>query len=223
MAQPSPFTGRLAVPGTIVSDYILRGPEGREPGEGSELIVLLHGYSLTARSLFDWLAPVLPKGATIFAPNGPYPLPEKVEDGYRVGFSWYFYSYKEDAYLYDESNSASLIREGVERLGLAHLPKRVIGYSQGGYLSPMVAASLTGVKQVIGVACRFEDVKGVPSYRMDAVHGEKDESVDFEPSLQAHRDLVSRGVRGEFFAEPSSSHRMSREMIALVGKALSLP
>lgn len=222
MAQSSPYTGRLEVPGTLVSDFILRGPEGRPPEQASELIILLHGYSLTARSLHDWLLPVLPKNATLFAPNGPYPMPEKVEDGYRVGFAWYFYSYKEDAYLYDESNAVSLVRQWIEKNGLVGLPKRVIGYSQGGYVAPKVASALTGVKQVIGVACRFEDVEGVPAYRMDAVHGVKDESVDFEPSREAHRELVARGLKGEFFSDPEAGHRMSREMIALVGKALAL-
>jgi predicted esterase len=100
----------------------------------------------------------------------------------------------------------------------------VIGYSQGGYLAPKVASALGNVRQVIGVACRFheDEVEGVPSFRLDAVHGEKDESVDFEPSRESHRALVARGARGEYFSDPASGHRMTPAMIELVRKALEL-
>jgi predicted esterase len=212
---------RLEVPGTLISDYILKQPEGRP----SELIILLHGYTLSGKMIFDWLSSVLPASAAVFAPNAPYPIPEPKEDGYRIGYSWYFYSAKTDEYLINEANAVSLITQGVEKLGLSGLPTRVIGYSQGGYLAPHVASALGNVKQIIGVACRFheEDVAGVPSYRMDQVHGEQDDTVDFEPSRESHRALIARGARGEYFSDPESGHRMSKNMISLVGRALALP
>jgi predicted esterase len=210
---------RLEVPGTLISDYILKPAE-----KPSELVILLHGYQLAGKTIFDWLSGVLPPSATVFAPNGPYPLPERVDGRYRVGFSWYFYSHQTGEYLIDETNSVSLISQGVEKLGLGGLPVRVIGYSQGGYLAPKVAVALGSVKQVIGVACRFheDEIEGVPAFRLDAVHGEKDDVVDFEPSRASHRALVARGARGEYFSDPASGHRMTPAMIALVGRALEL-
>lgn len=210
---------RLEIPGTLISDYILESP-----AEAKELLILLHGYSLGGNSIHSWLKAVLPKDAAVFAPNAPYPIPERVNGKYRVGFSWYFYDSSTDEYLIDEQNSIRLIVGAVEKLGLKGLPIRVIGYSQGGYLAPLVASALGSVKQVIGISCRFheEEVKGVPEFRLDAVHGEKDDVVDFEPSRASHRALVARGARGEYFSDPEAGHRMSQAMIALVARALAL-
>jgi hypothetical protein len=93
--QPvTPYSGRLEVPGTLIADYILRAPE-----KPRELYLLLHGYALTARSIHDKLVGILPADSAVLAPNGPYPVPEKVEVGYRVGFSWYFSDPFTDEYL----------------------------------------------------------------------------------------------------------------------------
>jgi hypothetical protein len=73
------------------------------------------------------------------------------------------------------------------------------------------------------VACRFydEDVPAKPGYRLDAVHGEQDEAVDFQPSLDSHRAIVARGVKGEYLSDAASGHRMTPALVALVKRALA--
>src|SRR4051812_5768789 len=114
-AKPSPVTpysGRLELPGTVISDYILKASAKPE-----EVYVLLHGYSLTARSVHDKLAGVLPAAAAVFSPNGPYPVPTRHEGKARAGFSWYFYDIASDVYLIDQANSVALIQGAVKKLG----------------------------------------------------------------------------------------------------------
>jgi predicted esterase len=215
----TPYSGRLELPGTVIADYILRAPANPK-----ELYLLLHGYGLTARSIFDKLSGVLPADAAVLAPNGPYPVPEKQEVGYRIGYSWYFYDPFADEYLIDHANSIRFLTQGIGKLGFGGLPVRVIGFSQGGYLAPLVALQLPKARQVIGVAARFldDEIEGVPSFRYDNVHGGKDEVVNPAGSRKYHGKLIARGGRGEFLEDAESGHRLSPGIVALVKKALEL-
>ncbi len=195
----------------------------RAPENPRELYVLLHGYQLTARSIYDKLEPHLPADAAVLAPNGPYPVPEKVEVGYRVGFSWYFYDPFADEYLMDQANSIRLVQGAIEKLGFSSLPIRLIGFSQGGYLAPMLAWKLPKTKQVIGVAARYldDELEGVPPFRIDFVHGGKDDVVSPIGSRKKLEKLVAQGARGAYFEDPETGHRMSSALVELIKKALA--
>jgi predicted esterase len=204
------LTARIEVPGTLISDYVLRRPENPR-----SLVILLHGYRLTGDFIYKQFSPGLPEDAVVLAPNGPYPVPDRKPDGsFRAGFSWYFFNpATPDRYFIDMENSIRLLEGMVNQLGLGDLPKTIVGYSQGGYLAPFVAARLSRVEQVVGVASEFlyEEMKGSlphwpPSYRMDSIHGERDEVVSFESSKENHSRLSADGVRGEFKALKDVGH-----------------
>ena len=90
-------TGRLNVPVELTADYVQR-----EVGRPERLYLLLHGYLQTGQYIFDKLESHLPAGAAVVTPCGPYPIPEKKEDGsYKVGFPWYFYDTATDEYYID--------------------------------------------------------------------------------------------------------------------------
>jgi predicted esterase len=229
--QPSaaPIQSRIEVPGTLISDYVLRRPRA----EASELILILHGYSLSGKIVYDKLAPYCPEDAVLLAPNGPFPLPERKADGsYRVGFSWYFYDPSQGGrYFIDMRVAIGMLRGMIAGLGLEGLPVRIIGFSQGGYLASLAALELAGVRQVIGIASEFlpEEMdeivarKGLswpPEFRADAVHGAQDEVVPIGDARPAHEALLARGMRGRFVELAGEGHRLSAGVLEAVRGAL---
>src|SRR4051794_31786006 len=125
-------TARAQVPATLVGDYLYR-----EASQPRELVILLHGFQQSGKHMADKLAGCFSEQVSILAPNAPFPLPERKPDGsYRVGFSWYFYNAPMDEYYIDMSVALEYLQGLVLKLGLEKLPKRIVGFSQGGYLAP---------------------------------------------------------------------------------------
>ena len=215
---------RLKIPGAWISDYILKLPENP-----SELILLLHGYSESGEKIFDRLEKYLPQTAAVLAPCGLFPIPQrkggdtqKVE--HEMGYSWYFYNFRTDEYFIDMDPAVQYCLGLVRQLNLNHLPTRLIGFSQGGYLAPFVGLTMPQTQQVIGISCRFleEELSQLPLFRMDAVHGELDEVVECQPAQESHRRLVQKGVTGKFISVPKVAHRLTFEVRERVQELLNL-
>jgi predicted esterase len=219
---------RAVLPGKVVCDYVLKMVD-----QPQELVILLHGYQQSGRYLFDKLASQCPSNAVILAPNGPYPLPERKADGtYRLGFSWYFYNPATDSYYIDMSIALEMLARLVEELGYSELPKRIVGFSQGGYLAPFAAMRFKAVKQVVGIASEFvadewresaktQSREWPPQYRVDSIHGDQDDIVEVKDSRKNHEILAREGARGEFRMLPGIGHRITSEVKAAVGEVLA--
>jgi predicted esterase len=207
-------TGRTRVPGFLISDYVRRGVE-RPCG----LVLLLHGYGESGERIYRKLEPSIAPELEVIAPNGPFPLPERLpEGGYRLGFGWYFYDATKDEYFIDPELAAVYLRNLVQDLGLAGLPLRVIGFSQGGYLAPFLAGTDLRLRHVIGIGCRFldDELPRLQNVRLDAVHGGDDDRVPVDQSRRSHATLVARGVAGEFRELTGVGHRITPEVVAAV-------
>jgi len=208
-------------------DSVLRGPENRSP---REVILLLHGFAETGERIFKKIFPAIPKEiadhAVILAPNAPFPMPVKTETGYIATFSWYFYDPAGDDYFIDMVPATEFLTQGLEKLGLASLPKRIIGFSQGGFLAPIAATSLTQVRQFIGIGCEYlvDEVPGtLPAnipYRIDAIHGSQDESVSVTRAQESYERIKNAGVLGSFTLIPDGKHRIDDRVRAAVEAAL---
>lgn len=201
---------RVTFPSLWVADYLLR-----LPAQPQRLYLLLHGYQQSARSLYAKLEPRLPQDAAVLAPNGPYPMPERRDGGYRVGYSWYFYDNTRDEYFIDMEVGLQFVDHLIQKLGLADLPTTLIGFSQGGYLAPFAASRLKRSEQVIGIASRFleEELPLQLPFRLDAVHGAEDDVVPIQESRSSHRFFLDAGTRGEFVSIPGAGHRATPEII----------
>jgi predicted esterase len=164
------------------------------------------------------LKDTFPKDALVLAPNGLFPIPQRTEAGYKVGFSWYFYDPTPQEYFVDMNPAIYFLKAGIEKLGLAALPKRIIGFSQGGYLAPLAATKLGSVKQVIGIASEYlsDEIEGSIAFRADSVAGENDEIVKLEESRLAHQKFVKRAPAGEFFAIPGVGHKIESKVQAQI-------
>lgn len=229
MKEPgtAPIKARAEVPGTLISDYVMRGtPRARE------LVLFLHGFKLSGRIIYDKLADASPEDAAVLAPNAPFPLPERKEDGaYRVGFSWYFYDPAKDEYFIDMRVAIELVTGLVRKLGFEELPKRVIGFSQGGYLAGLLALELKHVTQVVAVAAshlpeeidealRAQGRAWPEDLRFDSLHGAKDDVVPIEEARKAHSLLEARGVPCRFVELADEGHRLSPALQAALRELL---
>jgi predicted esterase len=205
---------RLQIPGYWIADYIYKVQNNPK-----ELILLLHGYSESAEKIFDRLINYLPSTAAVLAPCGLFPIPQrkggdtqKVE--HEMGYSWYFYNFRTDEYVIDMGSAIHYLIGLIRELKLEHLPLRIIGFSQGGYLAPFVGLEQPQTRQVIGISSRFleDEFPSLPHFRMDAVHGEVDEVIECKPAEESHRRLLQKGVQGKFIVVPNVPHRLTFEV-----------
>jgi len=215
-------THRIEVPGSYVCDYQIRSSENP-----SRLVLLLHGYTLAGPWMLSKCGPALPpeleKNSVILAPNAPFPIPEKTKDGYKVGFSWYFYDPAIDDYFIDMKVACRFLIEMIRKLGFENLPVTIIGFSQGGYLAPFVAQEVPKVDHIIGIACQFlnEELELNAQIRMDQIHGANDDTVDPLRARKSHDALTKSGIKGEFYLLPGVGHRFSHEVQTRLTSLLS--
>ncbi len=209
---------RKKIQGSLIADYVLKAPE-----RPSGLLVLLHGYQRTGSQIFRHLEPALPKDWAVLSPNGPYPLPERHGEGYRVGYSWYFYDPKSDEYFIDMEIASEYLRSLIRELGYQASPKKLIGFSQGGYLAPVAAQELKGVRQVVGLASAFlsDEIAGSISFRMDAIHGDQDKVVKAEDSRAQIEKLRARGVEAYYHPLARSGHAIDEPMREVLARVLA--
>ena len=190
-----------------------------------ELILLLHGYEQTGPGFLARVEKALPRNAIILAPNAPYPVRHCVGNRLSLGFSWYFFEpHHRDDYYVPRDLSIQYLKKLIASLGYSRLPKRIVGYSQGGYISPFVAQELSRVKQIVGINCRFlaDEFRGKPRFRMDAIHGAKDKIVDAKLSEKAFAAFKARGVTGEFHIMKGLGHRVVPAIQRELGRILDV-
>jgi predicted esterase len=203
--------GKTSVP----VDFLLKNPKG------SQLVILLHGFGQTAEKIFSLLGPSLPKDACVLALNGFFPMPQRIDNKYTVGFAWYFYDNFTDEYLVDEKPASVAIQSLVDELGFKGKKKVIVGYSQGGYLAPFAAERLKNVEKVVGISCQFlKDEIKTPNYLLDAIHGENDEVVDATIARKLHGELIKKGVKGTFTLVKNEGHKLTTSLLEPLKKLL---
>jgi predicted esterase len=211
---------RFYVDAPLPIDYVEKEPSGRE---AKELILLLHGYLQNGQTLIRSLGDACLEEARVLAPNGPFPIPRKTEGGFKVGYSWYFYDPVQDEYLVDMRTSIKFLCSAVEALGFMNMPKRIIGFSQGGYLAPFVGHAMKNVKQVIGIGSSYlvDELPGPLPFRWDGIHGGQDEVVGCEGARRAHSKLASMGIAGDFHVLNEIGHELNEEVATKLKAVLS--
>jgi predicted esterase len=214
---------RARIAAFLFADFIFESPK-----DPKRLVILLHGYEQTGQKMYEKLASVMAPDAAVLSPNGPFPLPRRTQERYRLGYSWYFYDPKSDEYVMDMEIAVQFIKGLVQELGLTHLPITLIGFSQGGYLAPLVAQELKRVDHVIGLGAEYlVDEMALPiPYRADAVHGELDDVVSASDAQVAHQRLMNvqgneTRVKGEFRLLNATGHCIDKAMQKAVAELMA--
>jgi len=219
---------RLTVQSHLPFDYWLR-----PTASPAELILLLHGFAETGERILSKLVSTLPENAVVVAPNGPFLMPHKKDDKYFATYAWYFYDPALAEYFIDMQTAVECLQHGIEALGMKVLPKRIIGFSQGGYLAPIVAQSLEGVTQVVGISCEtlVDEIPGYPQFRpefrpqfrVDAIHGSMDEAVSLRDAQSAHLKWTRSGFPGTFSTLDGVGHRIEDTVRSALRRVLQIP
>lgn len=211
----------------VTSNIPFKNPEDLKDVE--EVFVLFHGFSEKGATIYKRLGSRIHKHfenqgrkVLVLAPNGLYPMPhfhpleaEGTPEELLKGYSWYFYHQSTDYFLVDYIVPATTFKNWIEALIPTHIPKTIIGYSQGGYLSPFVGLQLKEVKKVIGINCSFREEKfdRLPDFPLLQFQGDKDTVIDTMLCHNRFQALVEKGYKnGEFIWMPGIDHKLTPEM-----------
>lgn len=192
--------------------------------KSDELVLILHGYMQDSTQVLRSLEAALPESAQGLALDGPFPLPQLKGPTPRLVYAWYFFEPGQNRYLTSMSVAIDYVLEFLEELEVEpRRVRRVVGFSQGGYLAPFVALKLPQVKQVVGIGARFrhEELETLPiPFRMDSIHGQRDEVVEWGRVNKSHQRLRQAGIRGDDCLLKEAGHRIEDATVAELKRLL---
>lgn len=191
----------------------------RTPDDPDQVILLLHGLHERGLRIYRKLIKSLPEKAVVLAPNAPFPLPREKNGRTEYGFCWYFYDRNTKSYYLNQSLAVSWLKEFLAAKTLSHLPLTIIGFSQGGYLAPLLGHELPETKLVIGLGCEFRDnlVSDEIKFPLIGLHGANDVIVNIDHSKAEAERLMKKGLNVKWEAVPDTAH----EITDLMGKRVS--
>ena len=202
-------------------DFIYKAPD-----KGGRLFLFLHGYMQKAYTIYNKFESLIKPGDGILAPNGAYPIPVKVKDNWKHGYSWYFYNPNTREYPIDTDVAVSFIKTLLNEKNLNEHKITAIGFSQGGYLTPYLAQNIPQIDHIIGMACEFKtnrlDEGKRFDFRADQVHGGCDDLVNIEHAKETHRAILKLGARGSFIEFPEEKHEYCDVFISKVVEFMQL-
>lgn len=181
--------------------------------EYDQIILALHGYQLNGEFIFKRLTRHLKLSKTlIICPNAPFLVPMKKEDGFKAGYSWYFFDPKTRNFYINYDPSAKLMHDLIEKINVKKVPVHIIGYSQGGYLAPKVAEFNEHVSKVFGISCIFRanrfEIKEDCEYFQ--IHGSLDKVVSYG---EGKEEFLKLGLKPENFYSVKTEHILDQKLL----------
>ena len=206
---------------TFTSYAELRGV-ARRLKDPRQVILLLHGLGERGKRIFRKLLPYLPQDALVLAPNAPFPIPRDKEGQMDFGHTWYFYDKFQGKYFINQDLAKYWLRDLVHIENPLALPLTIIGFSQGGYLAPLVGLEIKETKRVVGLSCEFRSSlipEGLP-FSLAAFHGDKDEIISAEMALNEIEKLKEKEILVDFYLVNNTGHEISSDMAKKVQSIL---
>lgn len=178
------------------------------------IILLLHGLNERGRRIYRKLVKYLPDDAHILAPNAPLPLPRLRSDQLHDGYAWYVYDRRTETYEVDQTIALKLLGQLLSEKNPHSLPVTVIGFSQGGYLAPLLGMENPSIKTVIGLGCEFRDhfFQGPLTFSLHGLHGENDTIIFAQSSREMATLLQRKSLEVSWELIPETGHEISPPM-----------
>tara|TARA_R110002072_G_scaffold64203_3_gene159521 strand:- start:131259 stop:131915 length:657 start_codon:yes stop_codon:yes gene_type:complete len=197
----------------------------KEAAEDSseKLYVFLHGYSQDMTFLYNYFNKDCKKknkhAIFIQAPFplvGRFPL-DTTPDKKKLfnGYAWYFYDAQSDEYIIPVTTPASWIKNFLHNKFPHKKDITLVGYSQGGYLSPFIAQEVEAVKHIIGINCsfRYDLLSTFSCPRVDQLQGVADVIVTPELAQQRYHDFQKKySFSGSFQMVENETHKLTTSL-----------
>ncbi|MES2529047.1 MAG: dienelactone hydrolase family protein [Bdellovibrionota bacterium] len=179
-----------------------------------QVVLLLHGLHERGLRIYRKLVRFLPDNALILAPNAPFPLPREKVGRTEYGYCWYFYDRQTKSYYLNQTLAVSWLTEFLKSKNVSDLPLTIIGFSQGGYLAPLLGHALPQTKLVIGLGCEFRDNLVSPEIKFPLIglHGENDKVVSVDHSRADAEKLQAKNLPVTWETIPDTAHEISERM-----------
>lgn len=198
-------------------DAVRRSPPR---GRAEQLVVLLHGVGADGHDLIDLAVPWTPglPQAAFLAPHAPEPY-----DGAPYGRQWFSIQDRTPSVILAGARRAAVpllatVAAELERLGLGPEAVAFAGFSQGAMMALHAGlgrrAAARAVLAYSGAWIPPEHVEAAPVL---LVHGEQDEVVPWQRSLDAERALRQLGLAVETLWRPALGHAIDEAGLALGG------
>src|SRR5690606_34833825 len=90
----------------------------------------------------------------------------------------------------------------------------IIGFSQGGYLAPLLGLDIPETKLVIGIGCEFRSllISEMPKFQLEAIHGDQDQAISPAGAYKEIERLKERGISCGWHLIPGAAHAITPEM-----------
>ncbi|EQC43824.1 alpha/beta hydrolase [Bacteriovorax sp. Seq25_V] len=200
---------RILVPAESVVDFLEFGNP-----HAKKLLLILHGYGQNAQEIYESLKDIITDEYHCIIPNGVFPMPKQRADKISYRFAWYFYNTIEQKYYIDFKYPCSVLSSFLARINPENRLTTIVGYSQGGYLSPFLGQVYAPTRRVIGINCnyRYDMLNSQIDFDLFSIHSEGDPIVNFENSQSSFEMLRPLLLKGEFIALPTKTHDIDQEI-----------
>lgn len=200
--------------------------------ESSNLILVLHGYAQKKEHMKKIFNQYIEKEFHVVYVNGLFPLPSKfpLETSQKgedliTGYAWYFYDAQKDEYLVSYETPALALTDLINKK--FHEKKiNILGYSQGGYLSPFLAKYISKVETMILINCsiRHQFINSFKNVNeLIQIQGKDDPIIDTELSLKRFNEFSEKfHLNSQYIMLEETSHRINESIIKAVIASLKL-
>jgi phospholipase/carboxylesterase len=201
----------------------------KQGGAPTEAVVLLHGYGSDGQDLIglaQYWRDLLP-GAVFIAPNAPEPCRDNFG-----GYQWYPIDYSRPEARFEGAEAArpviiAFLADLWAQTGLGPENTLLGGFSQGAMMALHVGISLDvalrGVLSFSGALIAPEGFRyGTgPKPPICLVHGDRDEVVHPELSIEASKVLRERGYSVSHYVEIGAGHTIAPDGLAFASRFIA--
>ncbi|EPZ51392.1 phospholipase/carboxylesterase [Bacteriovorax sp. BAL6_X] len=185
-------------------------------------LLVLHGFAQNneqiKENIIDKLSSKIVENFRILIPNGIFPIPKIRPNQITYRYSWYFYDHTRQSYYIDMNTPIEALGNLLKAKAIEFKNVTIIGYSQGGYLAPIMASYLPGIHTSIAINAntRVDKLGENLNFKHLSIHNEGDPVVEFKNSHNSFLELRKKIADARFESFEINSHEITPENIKVL-------
>lgn len=198
--------------------YTLALPENFKSDREWPVVFALHGMGQHEDLMRRWLAPLLKHPWIFCFPRGPLPYEIRMPEKMRIGYAWYVFDGDQAALRASMALASTHLLNIQDAIRKAYPTGRsaIVGFSQGGYLAPVVATNEPQRFHAAASLCgrlKHEFMPEPGNTRLAQLSGGKDASITPELTAAGVAGARGRGYEVAEFTDPEAGHEVSPLML----------